>query len=287
MVEHIAIDVTPREPVPAPSPRRLVNVNVTVPPAAQVGRRSHEPVIVSPLVLSPQLHTIPLTVENIQYHDDVVEKAEGDDDNAASLSVFNNLDHVQLTREGSGGGVDFCLRNAKGDRVLTAADEVGCFSGVLGRNRPFDITVCDAAFTEVFTLKRPFTCNSRALPCSLPRLSVSTPSAGLIGTVKMRWAAFDQHLTIHDPRSSSSTPICHVRRRVLPLMARGANEFKILDPSGKVQIGKIHSRQPSTSGTPKMSEERLAVSFPKSLDSRIKATLVGTLFLVRELYFRP
>ena len=58
--------MTPREPVPAPSPRRLVNVNVTVPPAAQVGRRSHEPVIVSPLVLSPQLHTIPLTVENIQ-----------------------------------------------------------------------------------------------------------------------------------------------------------------------------------------------------------------------------
>merc|ERR1712121_355235 len=70
MVEHIAIDVTPRDPAPTPSPRRLVNVNVTVPPPAQAGRRSHEPVIVSPLVLSPQLHTIPLTVENIQYHDD-------------------------------------------------------------------------------------------------------------------------------------------------------------------------------------------------------------------------
>ena len=37
----------------------------------------------------------------------------------------------------------------------------------------------------------------------------------------------------------------------------------------------------------KLPEDRLAVSFPKSLDSRIKATLVGSLFLLRELYFRP
>jgi len=73
----------------------------------------------------------------------------------------------------------------------------------------------------------------------MPHLDVSTPSGGVIGNVKMRWAAFDQHLTIHDARSTSTTPICHIKRRGLPLVARGANEFKILDPSGKVQIGKV------------------------------------------------
>jgi len=130
----------PRPPAPVPTPRRISNshnvpVVVTTPP---------------PLVLAPQLHAIPLTVENMRYHEDVASNERDDDSSKRSpLSVFDSLEHVQLTREGSGAGVDFCLRNAKGERVLTAADEVGCCGDLLGRNRPFDITVCDSAFTEV------------------------------------------------------------------------------------------------------------------------------------------
>ena len=60
-----------------------------------------------------------------------------------------NRPPFKLTRESSGGGVDFCLRNSKGDRILTASDEVGCTGNLLGKNRPFDLTVCDSAFTEV------------------------------------------------------------------------------------------------------------------------------------------
>ena len=66
------------------------------------------------------------------------------------LAVLDPLDYVQLTREGSGPGLDFCLRNAKGDRVLTATEEVGCCAQLIfGGNGPFDLTVCDPAFTEV------------------------------------------------------------------------------------------------------------------------------------------
>jgi len=293
---EVKAEASPRRcahPSVSASPRRQHGININVnasssaePRTSTPSGRCPEPVLVSPLLLSSQLHTIPLTVDNVRFHDaSSSPPAEVDDEEIRnSLAVFSSLDYVQLTRDGGSG--DFTLRDAKGDRILTAADEVGCTAALLGKNRPFDITVCDPAFTELFTLKRPFSCNSLAIPFSLPRLCVSTPSAGVIGQVKMRWRAFDQHLTIHDPRSPSS-PVCHVRRRCLPLMTRGDNEFKILDPSGKVQIGKIHSRRTSMSSSMKLPEDRLAVSFPKSLDSRIKATLVGSLFLLRELYFRP
>jgi len=225
----------------------------------------------------------------MQYHEDSATSGGDHDDVSSNLGFLKSLDYVQLTNESGGGGVDFALRNSKGDRILTASDEVGCTGNLLGKNRPFDLTVCDGAYTEVFALKRPYSCNSRLFPVSLPRVTVSTPSAGIIGVVKMTWSVFEQRFTVHDARSSSSTPICHVMRRTNPVVVRGANEFKILDPSGKVQIGKIHSRQTSVSVSNGMKpvEDRLAISFPKSLDPRVKATLIGALFLLRELYFRP
>jgi len=248
----------------------------------------HHSVVPTPLLVTPDVNVVPLASDFGRRRRRESTVSEVDSGKTKHpLAVLDPLDYVQLTREGSGPGLDFCLRNAKGDRVLTAAEEVACCAPLfLGRNAPFDFTVCDPAFTEVFSLSRPWSCNSRFFPCCLPRLDVSTPSLGAIGVVKMRWTAFDQHLTIHDAQSDSSAPLCHLKRRRLPLVTRGANEFKIFDPSGKNQIGKIHSRRCSTSG-PKLPEDRLAVSFPKSLDSRIKATLVGALFLLRELYFRP
>jgi len=253
---------------------------------------------------SGHLYTIPLTIENpiadcsqgaplsnskrksSRRRSRISSSSSGSDTSISEpgLSVFKKIGYVELTKMTSHSEeLEFCLRDSKGHSLFSISDNVGCGASLLGRHRPFDLTVLDQQFTQqIFTVQRPFTCNSGLMPLCTPSLRVAGPD-GLLGSVKLKWSMFGQHLTVH--AKGGSSPLLHIKRHRLPLITRDANEFKIF--RGKVQVGKIHSRFSTSTCTGKDCEERLGVSFPIDLPVNQKATLVGALFLLRELYFKP
>jgi hypothetical protein len=84
-------------------------------------------------------------------------------------------------------------------------------------------------------VKRPLGCSSCLFPFCLPKIEISSPS-GVVGQVRQRWSPFANHLTVY---ARDGETICHIKRQELPLVSNRLNEFKIFDPSGKLQIGKV------------------------------------------------
>ncbi|OON15218.1 Scramblase, partial [Opisthorchis viverrini] len=155
--------------------------------------------------------------------------------------------------------------------------------------RPYTMHVQDNSGMEVIRVKRPYKCYCcwECLSCSeccQDELQVEAPIGQLVGYVKqiqdgcnIRYAIKDstgkQVLRIHGPS------YCHCA-----CFGEDIN-FKVMSADGNTEVGRITKQWSNIVQEMFTDADNFGIAFPMDLDVRIKATLIGAVFLIDFMFF--
>uniref|UniRef100_A0A2M4AMB1 Phospholipid scramblase n=1 Tax=Anopheles triannulatus TaxID=58253 RepID=A0A2M4AMB1_9DIPT len=176
----------------------------------------------------------------------------------------------------------YTVKNTLGQKVYWAAEDTGCCNRMCcGAARAFDMKVLDTYQNEVLHFNRPLRCSSCWFPCCLQTMEVTAPPGNVIGYVEQDWSILTPQFSIKDQNGETvlkiSGPFC-------TFSICGDVEFEVLSTNG-TQVGKI-SKQWSGLGRELFTDaDHFGINFPMDLDVRVKATLLGALFLIDYMFF--
>ncbi|XP_053667293.1 phospholipid scramblase 2 [Anopheles marshallii] len=176
----------------------------------------------------------------------------------------------------------YTIKNTLGQKVYWAMEDTGCCNRMCcGAARAFDMKVLDTFQNEVLHFNRPLRCSSCWYPCCLQTMEVTAPPGNVIGYVEQDWSILTPQFSIKDQNGDTvlkiSGPFC-------TFSICGDVEFEVLSTNG-TQVGKI-SKQWSGLGRELFTDaDHFGINFPMDLDVRVKATLLGALFLIDYMFF--
>uniref|UniRef100_A0A182WKA7 Phospholipid scramblase n=1 Tax=Anopheles minimus TaxID=112268 RepID=A0A182WKA7_9DIPT len=176
----------------------------------------------------------------------------------------------------------YTIKNTLGQKVYWAMEDTGCCNRMCcGAARAFDMKVLDTFQNEVLHFNRPLRCSSCWFPCCLQTMEVTAPPGNVIGYVEQDWSILTPQFSIKDQNGETvlkiSGPFC-------TFSICGDVEFEVLSTNG-TQVGKI-SKQWSGLGRELFTDaDHFGINFPMDLDVRVKATLLGALFLIDYMFF--
>ncbi|XP_049297256.1 phospholipid scramblase 1-like isoform X5 [Anopheles funestus] len=176
----------------------------------------------------------------------------------------------------------YTVKNTLGQKVYWAMEDTGCCNRMCcGAARAFDMKVLDTFQNEVLHFNRPLRCSSCWFPCCLQTMEVTAPPGNVIGYVEQDWSILTPQFSIKDQNGDTvlkiSGPFC-------TFSICGDVEFEVLSTNG-TQVGKI-SKQWSGLGREMFTDaDHFGINFPMDLDVRVKATLLGALFLIDYMFF--
>uniref|UniRef100_A0A182NM01 Phospholipid scramblase n=1 Tax=Anopheles dirus TaxID=7168 RepID=A0A182NM01_9DIPT len=176
----------------------------------------------------------------------------------------------------------YTIKNTLGQKVYWAMEDTGCCNRMCcGAARAFDMKILDTFQNEVLHFNRPLRCSSCWFPCCLQTMEVTAPPGNVIGYVEQDWSILTPQFSIKDQNGDTvlkiSGPFC-------TFSICGDVEFEVLSTNG-AQVGKI-SKQWSGLGRELFTDaDHFGINFPMDLDVRVKATLLGALFLIDYMFF--
>ncbi|XP_053677297.1 phospholipid scramblase 2-like isoform X1 [Anopheles nili] len=176
----------------------------------------------------------------------------------------------------------YTIKNTLGQKVYWAMEDTGCCNRMCcGAARAFDMKILDTFQNEVLHFNRPLRCSSCWFPCCLQTMEVTAPPGNVIGYVEQNWSILTPQFSIKDQNGETvlkiSGPFC-------TFSICGDVEFEVLATNG-TQVGKI-SKQWSGLGRELFTDaDHFGINFPMDLDVRVKATLLGALFLIDYMFF--
>ncbi|KAK6619408.1 hypothetical protein RUM43_012165 [Polyplax serrata] len=152
----------------------------------------------------------------------------------------------------------------------------------LGGYRPFEMRIMDSYQNEVIHLDRLARCDSCCFPCCLQKMEVSAPPGNLIGTVEQEWSLLSPKFNVKDAYGETvlkiEGPFCRIA-------FCGAADFQILSRDGQVQVGKISKVWSGFARELFTDSDYFGISFPLDLDVRMKAVMLGALFLIDAMFY--
>ena len=166
--------------------------------------------------------------------------------------------------------------NSLGQQILFAKEDTDCCTRqCCGASRPFDLTITDIQGQEVIHLYRP-------LRCCLEELEVSSPPGTVIGKVDQKWS-FCPKFVIKDqlgePVLRIEGPWC------TDSDCCGDVEFRVVDVQTGEQVGLVTKQWSGMAKEVFTDADNFGISFPLDLDVKVKATLLGALFLIDYMYY--
>uniref|UniRef100_A0A182V3N8 Phospholipid scramblase n=1 Tax=Anopheles merus TaxID=30066 RepID=A0A182V3N8_ANOME len=176
----------------------------------------------------------------------------------------------------------YTVKNTLGQKVYWAMEDTGCCNRMCcGAARAFDMKILDTYQNEVLHFNRPLRCSSCWFPCCLQTMEVTAPPGNVIGYVEQDWSILTPQFSIKNQNGETvlkiSGPFC-------TFSICGDVEFEVLSTNG-TQVGKI-SKQWSGLGREMFTDaDHFGINFPMDLDVRVKATLLGALFLIDYMFF--
>ncbi|XP_075160275.1 phospholipid scramblase 1 isoform X3 [Haematobia irritans] len=176
----------------------------------------------------------------------------------------------------------FSIKNALGQKVYYAIEDTDCCTRQMcGPARPFEMKIFDNFRNEVMHLHRPLACSSCCFPCCLQSMEVSAPPGNVIGTIEQEWTicspAFRLKNHVGDTVLRIEGPFC-------TFSFCGDVEFQILSMTGE-NIGKISKQWSGFAREIFTDADFFGITFPLDLDVRMKAVLLGALFLIDAMFF--
>ncbi|XP_029725073.1 phospholipid scramblase 2 isoform X2 [Aedes albopictus] len=176
----------------------------------------------------------------------------------------------------------YTVKNTLGQKVYWAVEDTDCCTrNCCGPARPFDMKVLDYYQNEVLHFNRPLRCSSCCFPCCLQTLEVSAPPGNVIGTVEQDWSIFTPQFSIKD---QSGNTVLRIEGPFCTFSICGDVEFKVVATNGS-QVGKISKQWSGFAREAFTDSDHFGINFPMDLDVRVKATLLGCLFLIDYMFF--
>jgi hypothetical protein len=183
------------------------------------------------------------------------------------------------------------VKNTLGQQVFFAAEESGCCMRYwCGPARGFVLHITDNFGQEVIRVVRNFKCCAgcnccAGTECCSMEIQVEAPVGQVIGYMKQQKSCLATKYIIQDAEERTifliNGPTCPCQG----LCCRADVEFLILSPDGLHQVGVISKQWGGVFREMVADADNFSVAFPMDLDVRMKATLLGAVFLIDFMLF--
>ncbi|EGK97277.1 AGAP005498-PC [Anopheles gambiae str. PEST] len=175
----------------------------------------------------------------------------------------------------------YTVKNTLGQKVYWAVEDTTCCTRMCcGPDRPFDIKIMDNFQNEVLHLRRDLRCKSCCFPCCLQKLEVSAPPGNVIGTVVQKWSLCRP---VFDIRDRNNETVLTIRGPVCQCPCSDI-KFAVFTKDG-TEVGKVTKQWTGFVQEHFTDADNFGINFPMDLDVRVKATMLGALFLIDYMYF--
>jgi len=175
------------------------------------------------------------------------------------------------------------IKNSMGQQVYKAKEKSGfCMRQCCGPNRAFKMEITDNTGREILKLDRPFNCNLVCFPCCLHEMDVISPVTGeKLGRIKQNWHLTHPRFTIYD---AADQAVFRIKGPCCGCNFCSDVNFQVEDMNG-VQVGLVQKQWTGFVKEAFTDADNFSVSFPIDLDVRLKAVLLGAVFMVDFMYF--
>ncbi|XP_014680946.1 PREDICTED: phospholipid scramblase 1-like [Priapulus caudatus] len=152
--------------------------------------------------------------------------------------------------------------------------------------RSFTMAIVDTTGREVISLERPLRCTSMGCCCCyswLQEVKVYAPRGSLIGTVHEN---FNYCVPKYSIFNAAHDEIFRIEGDTCACACLGGNvNFEILSSATGERIGRIQKQWTGLVREMFTDADNFGVQFPLDLDVKMKAILLGALFLIDFVYF--
>ncbi|KAK2167762.1 hypothetical protein LSH36_24g04001 [Paralvinella palmiformis] len=175
------------------------------------------------------------------------------------------------------------IKNSMGQRVYFAAEDTCCCTrNCCGSERPFDIKICDNTGREVIHLESPLRCDTCWFPCCLKKVEVQAPPGHTIGYVRQAWSVCKPKFKI---MNAEDEQVLVIEGPCLTCNFCGDVEFQVFANDGETHVGQIRKQWSGIVKEMFTDADNFGVTFPIDLDVKVKATLLGAIFLIDFMFF--
>lgn len=183
----------------------------------------------------------------------------------------------------------FSLKNSLGQQMFYAAEESECCNRYWCKNaRGFVMHIVDNQGQEIMRVTREFKCCVGCCWCinccdhCAFEVSVESPVGNVIGYIKQAYSKWkpifevkdvnhETHMTLRGPCCICSCPCFDV-------------EFNLFSMEGDV-VGQVSKQWSGLAKEVFTQAQNFGITFPMDLDVKVKATLIGAVFLINMMFF--
>lgn len=183
------------------------------------------------------------------------------------------------------------VQNSLGQQVYFAAEESDmCMRQCCGPQRGFTIHITDNAGQEVIRVTREFKCCVGCPWCACNDswahvVQVEAPVGQVVGYVKQRKSCIEPHYIItdaqHEEVLSMTGPCCIISGPC----CTWDQDFIVHGKDGQTEVGKISKQWSGLVREYFTDADNFGISFPMDLDVKLKAVMLGAVFLIDFMYF--
>ncbi|EDO31512.1 predicted protein [Nematostella vectensis] len=175
------------------------------------------------------------------------------------------------------------ITNSLGQQVYFAKEDTDCCTRqCCGPARPFEMEITDNTGREVIHLSRPLRCACFCCWCCLQTIEVQAPRGNVVGYVEQEFYICKPKFTIKDANRQTiltmTGPICACR-------CCADVEFPVLSADGTVPVGKVTKQWTGLIKEAFTDAENFGITFPMDLDVKMKAVMLGAVFLIDFMFF--
>lgn len=183
------------------------------------------------------------------------------------------------------------VKNVMGQQVFFAGEESdACMRQCCGPSRSFVMHITDNFGREVIRVIREFKCCAGVSCCACSdccamEVRVEAPVGQTIGYIKQQQSCLSPHYEVQDANMDKILKIRGPACFCQGPCCTADIEFKVLSSDDVHQVGKISKQWSGMLKEHFSDADNFGVSFPEDLDVKVKATLLGAVFLIDFMFF--
>jgi len=173
------------------------------------------------------------------------------------------------------------LVNSMNQQCYFAIEENNCCQrNCCGSLRSFEMKITDNTGAECLRIVRPIRCDTCCFPCCLQKMEVLHHGT-LMGTIEQKWHPFVPKFDICD---GDGNTVLQMKGPVCSLSCCRDINYPITSLDG-TEVGKVTKEFGGAIREMFTDADNFALLFPMDLDVRMKATLLGAVFMVDFMFF--
>ncbi|OCT59619.1 phospholipid scramblase 1 [Xenopus laevis] len=175
------------------------------------------------------------------------------------------------------------LLSIVGQRIFTVQERSSlCARCCCGSLRPLNLQVYDPSGREVIHFIRPLKCTSCCFPCCLQELEVQSPPGHTVGYVAQSWHPFVPKYSL---LTETREPVLKVVGPCIMSSCCGDIDFQVKPMCESRSVGRISKHWGGLAKEIFTDADNFGIQFPKDIDVKMKAVLLGACFLLDYVFF--